>query len=239
MSDIAEIALNSVGMLCDYFVNLQKLELEREKLQKAFELDSHKITVCERVALANIKKQKLVLTKSLEISSRELGSLAVSKEILYKSLENLGRDNVQGEEYLTDTVDYLSRTGRRVIPVATDDPEDVLGFNNPAEVLQIEERLQQHGGKTARVAEPADHGVFQSPARWAHCLRDQNSTLQMMLRDIYGKNESLCAEKRQRLLETVEFFIDHFGTAGEVAVIRAPVPASRTRPGRAASSPAR
>jgi N-acetylgalactosamine kinase len=43
-----------------------------------------------------------------------------------------------------------------------------------------------------------------------------------LLRAIYGENESLREQKRLRLLSAVELFIDRFGAAGPVTIIRAP-----------------
>ncbi len=156
------------------------------------------------------------------ITGENQGIYLFQANALCQALENLGRDNVQGEEYLTDTVDYLSRSGRRVIPIATDDPGDVLGFNDPVDLLEIEEHLHRRAGASLNLARPLDRSVFQPPTQWVRRLREQDPAVQTMLGNIYANDASLCAEKRQHLLRTVELFIDCFGTAGRVAVVRAP-----------------
>jgi N-acetylgalactosamine kinase len=143
-------------------------------------------------------------------------------DALYEALENLGRDNVQGEEYLTDTVAYLRQTGKHVIPVPTDDSGDVLGFNDPAELLEIEEHLRRRAAVIRRAKEPLDQSAFRPPTEWVRRLRRQDPPVQTMLRDVYGDNAALCEEKRRRLLEAVELFIERFGTTGQIVVVRAP-----------------
>jgi bifunctional UDP-N-acetylglucosamine pyrophosphorylase/glucosamine-1-phosphate N-acetyltransferase len=54
------------------------------------------------------------------------------------SLEGLKPDNVQGELYLTDTIEILLRTGRRVELMPITKPTDLMTFNTPADLAAIE-----------------------------------------------------------------------------------------------------
>lgn len=89
MIDIVGLVIKSISMFLDHSASLRKLELEKEKLQKDYQLESQRISVCKEVALANIEKEKLALTRNLEICARELDALAISKEILYRAIEKL------------------------------------------------------------------------------------------------------------------------------------------------------
>jgi len=141
---------------------------------------------------------------------------------LYEALAHLRRDNVQKEEYLTDTIDYLVSKGKQVIPVPVDKPEDVLGFNSPPELLEIEEHFRAKLGLDTAERVVLDPELFKPPETWARILSTPDGALTGMLKAIYGGNQSLCEEKRSQLLRTVELFIQRYGTDGDVAVIRAP-----------------
>lgn len=64
----------------------------------------------------------------------------------YYALKRITRDNAQREEYLTDAVQILAnardREGRykyKVLPVEPEDPNQVLAFNSPEELKEIED----------------------------------------------------------------------------------------------------
>ncbi|MEA3366201.1 MAG: galactokinase family protein, partial [Candidatus Hydrogenedentes bacterium] len=141
---------------------------------------------------------------------------------LYEALANLRRDNVQNEEYLTDTIDYLVSKGKYVIPAPVDDPEDVLGFNSPPELLEIEEHFRSKLGLDIAERVVLDPDIFKPPETWRRILANPDGALTHMLKAIYGENQSLCEEKRGHLLRAVEFFIERYGNDGEIMVIRAP-----------------
>ncbi len=143
-------------------------------------------------------------------------------EALFESLRHLGADNVQQEEYLTDTIDWLVRAGRKVVPVPVDDPEDVLAFNSPEELLEIEEHFRRKAGIEVGETFDLDPRVFKPPVEWANTLETPGAEVDAMLRGIYGDNASLREEKRQRLHRAVSLFIESYGSEGRVAVIRAP-----------------
>ncbi len=142
--------------------------------------------------------------------------------VLYEALANLRRDNVQKEEYLTDTIDYAVTKGMTVMPVSVDDPEDVLGFNSPPELLEIEEHFRKKLGLDVAEKVALDPAIFKPAQTWAQLLANPDGQVTQMLRAIYGDNPNLREEKRTRLLHTVELFMECYGKDGEVAVIRAP-----------------
>ncbi|MDQ1257882.1 MAG: N-acetylgalactosamine kinase, partial [Candidatus Hydrogenedentes bacterium] len=141
---------------------------------------------------------------------------------LFEALDAIGRGYVQGEEYLTDTIEVLVGAGKKVVAVPVDDPDDVLAFNNPDELLQIEEHFRLKAGLDIGATETRDPRIFKSPKAWARRLREPGADMRRELMAIYGNNEALCEEKRRHLLEAVELFIGAYGSEGEVAVIRAP-----------------
>jgi N-acetylgalactosamine kinase len=143
-------------------------------------------------------------------------------DALFEALGHLGRDNVQREEYLTDTVGFLIEGGKRVVPVPVDDSEDVLGFNDPSELLDIEEHFRKTRGIEPGEEHAPDPRLFKPPEAWARRLGKPDQEVSGMLRAIYGDNQAFCEEKRSRLLEAVELFIGRYGTDGVVSVVRSP-----------------
>lgn len=142
--------------------------------------------------------------------------------VLFEALDKLRPANVQNEEYLTDTIDHAVRAGLRVTPVALEDPEDVLGFNDPEELLAIEDHFRRGSMVEVEPAPEADAAVFRPPWEWAAALSKPDAGTQRMLREVYGTDAALCEAKRRRLLSAVELFIERFGREGRVAIVRAP-----------------
>ncbi len=143
-------------------------------------------------------------------------------DALFGALDQLGTGNVQEEEYLTDCMEILARSGKTVVAVPVDDPDDVLGFNNPQELLEIEDHFRRRASVEVKEEAAADPAVFKSPETWARCLRESGASVGEMLTGIYGHHPELCEEKRNSLLEAVDAFVERFGPEGKVAVVRAP-----------------
>ena len=96
---------------------------------------------------------------------------------LFEALAGLHRDNVHQEEYLTDTIDYLVSKGMRVVPVPVDDPEDVLGFNNPPELLEIEEHFRKKLGLDVAEKVALDPNIFKPAEQWAQMLAHPDASV--------------------------------------------------------------
>ncbi len=58
-------------------------------------------------------------------------------QLLRTALSQLTTDNVQGEEYLTDVLASATNDGHRIVAVATDDPHEVLGVNDRAQLAEL------------------------------------------------------------------------------------------------------
>ncbi|MGQ0722458.1 MAG: NTP transferase domain-containing protein [Candidatus Eiseniibacteriota bacterium] len=67
-------------------------------------------------------------------------------EALRSVLDRFRRDNVQGEEYLTDAIGLLRADGRRVVAVPAAAPEEILGVNTRGQLEDIERILEARRG---------------------------------------------------------------------------------------------
>lgn len=64
-------------------------------------------------------------------------------EQLVPALDQIRPDNNQGEYYLTDVIEILAKSGRRVGAVTCPDPSVVLGINHRAELAQVEAVMRE------------------------------------------------------------------------------------------------
>ena len=106
----------------------------------------------ERTAfhLGNARHPHLTLTPEEVARSHEVNQSVylVRALALFYALERLRPDNAQREEYLSDIVSILAQVhdhGRqhyRVAVLTVTDPSLVMGFNNPADLLEIENTLR-------------------------------------------------------------------------------------------------
>ena len=73
-------------------------------------------------------------------------SIYLSKsKSLFHALSMLTSNNAQQEQYLTETVEILSRENARVITVPVDRSEQVMSFNTPEELETIRTYYIEHG----------------------------------------------------------------------------------------------
>ena len=69
------------------------------------------------------------------------GVYCLQAPFLFAALPGVGRNNAQGEQYLTDVVGLAVADGRPVARLATE-PEEILGVNTPADLVHLETLLR-------------------------------------------------------------------------------------------------
>ena len=70
------------------------------------------------------------------------GVYCFDKGILFKALASIDRSNAQGEYYLTDTVEILSRSGQAVECYSTRDADEIFGINSSDDLIKAEQIVQ-------------------------------------------------------------------------------------------------
>ena len=91
------------------------------------------------------------------------GMLAAPTAWLRRAVMSLKNDNAQREYYLTDIVAIAEREGLPVAAVPAHDETEVAGVNSPAELAELERRVQRRQAEALMEA----HGVrFADPARF-------------------------------------------------------------------------
>lgn len=147
-------------LIIDFFGSIEKLK--EEKLQKAFgplwELlknESAKISPEKLLKMIPEEKTYFELTNSdgsIERKTPEeveavpyfnTSVYMVKKSMLEFALKNLGNDNAQQEEYLSDIIAILAKRGSSKMKILNiNDRSKIQGFNNPAELLEIENNIR-------------------------------------------------------------------------------------------------
>jgi bifunctional UDP-N-acetylglucosamine pyrophosphorylase/glucosamine-1-phosphate N-acetyltransferase len=79
----------------------------------------------------------------LEVDEMNAGIYAFDESALRDAVEHLRNDNAQGEYYLTDTIEYLVKGGKRVAPVMAGDHLHVLGINDRVELAHARKEMNR------------------------------------------------------------------------------------------------
>ena len=156
----------------------------------------------------------------------------LNSELLQTALGRLGTDNAQREEYLSDMITVLSqgsrRDGRRFIvrAVHTEDRFAVMAFNNPEELLEIEDYWQRKQRK-ARESGPEEGPWYRSIGEWRADLEratEQQSTsaIYSHLARLYTDDEQVIRDRIALYLRVLEKAAEMLGADTRVLVIRSP-----------------
>jgi len=74
------------------------------------------------------------------------GAYCFQSPLIFEVLDQIGRDNRQGEFYLTDAISILRARGEIVAAVVADDEREVLGVNSVEQLSQAEAILARRQG---------------------------------------------------------------------------------------------
>ena len=89
-----------------------------------------------------IVEEKSASSVQKRIKEINSGFYAFAVAPLYRYIDRLKTDNPHSEFYLTDMAGVLRQAGERVTAVAADDPFEILGANNRAELTAMDQRLR-------------------------------------------------------------------------------------------------
>jgi len=140
--------------------------------------------------------------------------------VLYSALAGLRSNRANNEEYLTDVFEVLARGDRpaKVIGCEIADPGDLMAFNNPQELLAIEEVFRRRRGSAAQGSlEAAVGGTLALPGSWSQMFSGPSAAARKQFHAYYGPDAPLCNYQR-----ALDAFVRRFGSERPVAMIRSP-----------------
>jgi bifunctional UDP-N-acetylglucosamine pyrophosphorylase / glucosamine-1-phosphate N-acetyltransferase len=89
-----------------------------------------------------IVEDKAATPAQKKIHEINSGIYAFSVAPLFQHIDKLGSDNAHAEFYLTDMAAILRRQKERVVALAAADPNEVLGGNTRAELVEIDQHIR-------------------------------------------------------------------------------------------------
>jgi len=148
----------------------------------------------------------------------------------YHCIGLITNDNAQGEYYLPQAIELLAAardaSGRRLYRIAEmvlPDPDSVMGFNSPDELLAIEVAHRRRKAAKARpLVRRLDPKRFKPAGKWLEIFDAWPRSLQRLFEKIYGRDESLCAERRRDFIKVLKLFARRYGADRLCCVARAP-----------------
>ena len=94
---------------------------------------------------ASIVEAKDCTDAQKQIKELFSGVLAFDSKELFRILPEVGTHNVQGEYYLTEVPELMTRKGMKVECFMTDDGDDLRGVNTKEDLLICEEVMRKRG----------------------------------------------------------------------------------------------
>ncbi len=139
--------------------------------------------------------------------------------VLYDALSRLKSVRASQEEYLTDVFEILANRAKpaRVIGCEVQDLHELMAFNNPQELLAIEDVYRQRQGQ-AVVQAPSNHGETLAPAgEWDRLLENPSAAARRQFRQWYGDEVPW-----QQIRTVLSAFMHRYGADRQVAIVRSP-----------------
>jgi N-acetylgalactosamine kinase len=145
---------------------------------------------------------------------------------LHQALRHLSPSNAQGELYLTDTIEFVASHSGRVAIMAVPHAHDIMAFNTPAELFEIERIVRAREGLPVATVNGAAARLgpqLLRPAReWLAALEQPGPEFTQALHETYGPDAAASEERREAMLHVVRAFVGQFGPQRPMVLCRAP-----------------
>lgn len=150
----------------------------------------------------------------------------IKKSALALALAKLGTDNAQHEEYLSDIIAVLAaeRLNMKIVSIA--DRSKILGFNNPAELLEVENVLKKSGsiGRKAELSE----NEFRPLSAWRSDIdeimngKTPSDGLLNQFMQIYSRDPEDIKKHLELYLPLLDYAAGKIGSDDIVGIVRSP-----------------
>ncbi len=187
--------------------------LSRTSFGKTFSKD-------ERAGLLRIGHEAVRAAEILRrFDQMNLSTYVFRAPVLYEALSHLKPTRGSQEEYLTDVFEILTRRKKpaRVVGCEIANAQDLMAFNNPQELLALEEVYRRKRGP-AEVSEAVEaRPTLARAGAWDALLQAPSAAARRQFQQWYGEDVPW-----QELRKAVQGFIRRFGAEREVAIVRSP-----------------
>jgi N-acetylgalactosamine kinase len=195
----------------------ERVVAERSLSRQDFE---RRFTKEERQGCLKVAGETVRASDMLErFDQMNLSTYLFRAPVLYDALSRLKSVRASQEEYLTDVFEILAKRAKptRVIGCEMLDARDLMAFNNPQELLAIEEAYRQRQGQVV-VEAPAVRGNTLAPAgEWDNLLREPSAAARRKFRQWYGEDVPW-----QQIRNALGAFMQRYGADRPVVIVRSP-----------------
>ncbi|MCY2968534.1 MAG: NTP transferase domain-containing protein [Planctomycetota bacterium] len=156
----------------------------------------------------------------------------VKKRALEYGLKHMDAANAQGEAYLTDAVGAICSATRkgtpqfRVCHIETETPHEIQSYNNPEELLRIEDHLHgEHHQSLEELRERLGTGRFKPLADWLRLFPGTGelpAETRQTLVECYGDDPETIQERAAAYRSVLKAFEQNFGFERSVLLVRSP-----------------
>lgn len=156
----------------------------------------------------------------------------IKRRALDYGLLHMDAANAQGEAYLTDAVGAIccaapgGQPQFRVCHVETQSPHEIQSYNNPEELLHIEDYLHgEHRQSMQELQERLGEGRFKPLAEWMEFFPESGplpAATRRALVECYGDDPETLAERAAAYRAVLQAFLENFGLDRRVLLVRSP-----------------
>jgi N-acetylgalactosamine kinase len=145
--------------------------------------------------------------------------------VLRQALAGLSENNAQKERYLSDIVALAHAAGAETAVLRVQDQTRILGYNNPAELLEVENIINSRNGLGPSHELPVDE--FRSLNEWEQFFFDiqqqkDASDYWSQLTDIYSNDSDFILDKLERFLALIKEARNEIGDDKLCCIVRSP-----------------
>lgn len=174
----------------------------------------------ERSGKLQAGTQAVPVEKILErFTQMNLSTYLFKASVLFDALGRLRSNRASQEEYLTDVFAILAKANppAKIVGHEIDDPRDLMAFNNPQELLAIEEVYREREGQHTEEAPNENQPPLATVTEWSNLFNAPSPGAVSQYRQWYGE-EVPWAQFR----DAVAAFEARFGANRPVAIVRSP-----------------
>lgn len=179
-----------------------------------------KFSRLERAGLVSMGEDTYPANSLLErFDQMNLSTYVFRAAELYDAVSKLKPRPGSQEEYFTDVFEAMARRNKpaRIAGCKIEDPREIMAFNDPKELLAIEEVYRKQTSAPDGQLEENNSRFRAMPAQWEQMLSNPGMAARRQLTDYYGPEIPWAA-----LSTAVVAFTRRFGGSLPVSIIRSP-----------------
>ncbi len=188
-------------------------ELRREEFERQFSKE-------ERLGCLRVGEETVRASQMLDrFDQMNMSTYLFRAPVLYDALSRLKSARASQEEYLTDVFEILAKRPKpaRVIGCEVVDLRDLMAFNNPQELLAIEDVYRQRQGPVVVETVSTRREALAPAGEWDNLLWNPSAAARRQFRQWYGEEVPW-----QQIRSALDAFLRRYGPDRQVAIVRSP-----------------